>query len=216
MRPAEPMAANRIAGQWPLDLKTATEFAIASGAGINPLDYDAGQMALLKRQEVIDALTELGRLAGAQGLTLDLLMVGGGVMVLDLSAREATHDIDAVVLFSTQWDTVRRIAAQLAATNGWPDDWLNEAAKGFMVGSTTPSLIFEAPGIRVYRPAYSQLLAMKLCAWRDDVDVSDAALLLSKLSGTREEVWESVRPHLQPGRELTAKYALDDLWEQTR
>lgn len=137
-------------------------------------------------------------------------------MVVDLSAREATHDIDAIVLFATESATVRRIAARLAAKNGWPDDWLNDAAKGFMVGPTTPSLILEAPGIRVFRPAYSQLLAMKLCAWRDDVDISDATLLLSKLSGTRSEVWDAVLPHLLPGRELIAQYAFDDLWEQTR
>ncbi len=172
-------------------------------------------MALLNRQEVIDALTELGRQAEAEGLTLDLLLLGGGVMVLDLSARQSTHDIDAVALFSTRPVTVRRIAARLAAKNGWPDDWLNEAAKGFVVGETTPSLIFTAPGIRVYRPAYNQLLAMKLCAWRDDVDIADAGLLLSKLTGSREEVWDAVRPHLLPGRELTAQYAFDDLWEQT-
>lgn len=172
-------------------------------------------MALLNKQDVIDALTHLGRLACAEGLTLDLLLVGGGVMVLDLAARESTHDIDAVALFSTASATVRRLAAEVAAKNGWREDWLNDAAKGFMAGSTTPIVIFEAPGVRVYRPAYCQLLGMKLCAWRDDVDISDAGLLLSKLPGTREEVWNAVCPHLLPGRELTAKYAFDDLWEQT-
>jgi hypothetical protein len=172
-------------------------------------------MGLLNRQDVIDGLTQLGRLAGAEGLALDLLLVGGSVMVLDLSARESTHDIDAVALFSTTPATLHRIAARLAAENGWHEDWLNDAAKGFLVGPTMPKIIFEAPGIRVFRPAYSQLLAMKLCAWRDDVDISDAALLLSKLPGTREEIWNEVLPHLLPGRELTARYAFEDLWEQT-
>ena len=162
-------------------------------------------MALLGRQELIDALTELGMHAQAEGLTLDLLLVGGGVMVLDLSARPSTHDIDAVALFSTQPATVRRLATLLAAQRGWPDDWLNEAAKGFVVGETSLSVVLEAPGIRIYRPAYSQLLAMKLCAWRDDVDIADARLLLSKLSGTPAQIWDAVRPHLLPGRELTAK-----------
>jgi len=171
-------------------------------------------MPLLNKHDVIDGLTQLGKLAEMEGLTLDLLLVGGGVMVLDLSAREATHDLDAIVLFSTDSATVRRLAAQLASTNGWPNDWLNDAAKGFIVGPTTPSIIFEAPGIHVYRPAYSQLVAMKLCAWRDDVDISDASLLLSKIQGTREETWNAIAPHLFPGRELTAKYAFDDLWER--
>lgn len=173
-------------------------------------------MALLSKQDVITGLSRLGDVAFAEGLTLDLILVGGGVMVLDLSARNSTHDIDVVPLFPTESAKVRKFAAKLAADHGWREDWLNDAAKGYMVGPTSPNLIFESRGIRVYRPGYNQLLAMKLCAWRDDVDISDAGILLSKVSGSREEVWKSVSPHLLPGRELTAKYAFDDLWEQAR
>jgi hypothetical protein len=54
---------------------------------------------------------------------------------------------------------------------------------------------------------------MKLAAWRDDVDIEDARLLLTHLSGTRDDVWRAVEPHVPPGRELKAKYAFDDLWE---
>lgn len=53
-------------------------------------------------------------------------------------------------------------------------------------------------------------------AWRDDLDVSDARLLLSKLSGDRVSVWRQVEPHLVPGRQLKAQYAFDDLWEADR
>ena len=51
-----------------------------------------------------------------------------------------------------------------------------------------------------------QLLAMKLCAWRDDVDIADARRLLAELSGTHEDIWRQVEAYLQPGRELKAKY----------
>ena len=64
--------------------------------------------------------------------------------------------------------------------------------------------------------APQQLLAMKLSAWRDDLDVSDARLLLSKLSGDRGSVWKLVEPYLVPGRQLKAQYAFDDLWEADR
>ena len=53
---------------------------------------------------------------------------------------------------------------------------------------------------------------MKLCAWRDDVDVSDARFLLSKIPGDREAVWSAVVPHLLPGRELKASYAKGFAW----
>lgn len=62
-------------------------------------------------------------------------------------------------------------------------------------------------------PPPHQLLAMKLSAWRDDVDVEDARLLLSKLPPDREEVWRLVESHLVPGRETKAYYAFCDLWE---
>ena len=55
---------------------------------------------------------------------------------------------------------------------------------------------------------------MKLSAWRDDVDISDARLLLAKLAPVgRQAVWEQVEPFLLPGRELKAQLAFDDLWE---
>ena len=56
---------------------------------------------------------------------------------------------------------------------------------------------------------------MKLSAWRDDLDIDDARLLLSRLPeiGDREAVWAVVEPYVVPGRELKARYAFDDLWE---
>ena len=78
----------------------------------------------------------------------------------------------------------------------------------------TPTLIASAPGIRVLRPAVEQLLAMKLGgAWRDDVDIADATRLLAELPSDRQWAWSLVEPHLQAGRELKARYAFDDLWE---
>ena len=58
---------------------------------------------------------------------------------------------------------------------------------------------------------------MKLSAWRDDVDIADARRLLAELRGAddREQLWQSLTPFLQPGRELKARYAFDDLWEET-
>ena len=55
---------------------------------------------------------------------------------------------------------------------------------------------------------------MKLSAWRDDVDVDDARLLLDHLPGTRDAIWAQLVLHLVPGRELKARYAFDDLWEK--
>ena len=57
------------------------------------------------------------------------------------------------------------------------------------------------------------LLAMKLSAWRDDVDIADARVLRREFQGKRAEIWSLIEPFLVPGRELKARYAFDDLWE---
>lgn len=57
---------------------------------------------------------------------------------------------------------------------------------------------------------------MKLSAWRDDVDIADASLLLDEMKGYRDEIWREVGPYLIPGNELKAQLAFADLWEALR
>lgn len=57
------------------------------------------------------------------------------------------------------------------------------------------------------------LRAMKLSAWRDDIDIADARRLLQELVGTRQAIWQAVQPYLARGNELKAQYAFADLWE---
>lgn len=54
---------------------------------------------------------------------------------------------------------------------------------------------------------------MKLSIWRDDVDVSDARVLLQASGDSKHTIWSSLEKHLVPGRELKAKLAFDDIWE---
>jgi hypothetical protein len=170
-------------------------------------------MALLNRNDLFAALTRIGQLATADGQSIELLVVGGGIMVMEFGSRLSTRDLDGVVTNSVDPVKVRQYAQVLASEKNWPLDWLNDGAKGFLIGVTVATMIFSAPGIQVFRPAFEQLLAMKLCAWRDDVDVADARRILQELSADREAVWTLVQPFLQPGKELKARYALDDLLE---
>jgi Nucleotidyltransferase of unknown function (DUF6036) len=171
-------------------------------------------MATLRKDEVIAALTRLGELAQSKGEAVELLLLGGALMVLLFGVRENTKDIDVVILAPAESARVRQLAQLVADEKNWPHDWLNDAAKGFIRNATIGPIVFDAPGITVFRPEIEQLLAMKLSAWRDDVDIADARRLLRELVGTYDDVWKSVLPHLQPGRELTAKYAFDDLWDE--
>jgi hypothetical protein len=55
---------------------------------------------------------------------------------------------------------------------------------------------------------------MKLSAWRDDVDISDARRLLETIAPQNaEKLWQALEPFLVPGEELKAQYAFQDLWE---
>ena len=129
--------------------------------------------------------------------------------VLLYEARDSTKDVDAV--FSDE--AIRNAAPQVAARLSLPNDWLNDAAKGYLHGLQRGEVVFEASSLIVRTLAPVQLLAMKLSAWRDDLDVEDARLLLSQIDGSPDQIWASLEPHVVPGRELKARYAFEDLWE---
>jgi hypothetical protein len=172
-------------------------------------------MALIRRQEIIAAFQRLGELAKGEGHTLHLVVLGGAAMVLGYNARQATHDIDAFFVPPPDAQVARQWVKTVARERGWPDDWLNDAAKGYLKGISEGPVLFRAPGIIVAQPAPEQLLAMKLCAWRDDVDIADAGRILAELSkrGNRTTIWQQILPYIPPGSELKAQYAFDDLWE---
>lgn len=86
-----------------------------------------------------------------------------------------------------------------------PGDWLNDAAKGYVHGLSLGAVVIDTPTLRVRTLSVPQLLAMKLSAWRDDLDVEDARRLLKECTGTRAGVWRQVEPHLVPGREMKAQ-----------
>ena len=83
------------------------------------------------------------------------------------------------------------------------------------MGISDGPVLFSAPGIEARAPSLEQLLAMKLSAWRDDLDISDARRLLQEIKSRqdKDEIWQRLEPYLVPGDELTAQYAFMDLWE---
>jgi hypothetical protein len=172
-------------------------------------------MATISKTEALEALSRLGELASGSGDTIELMLLGGGAMVIAFDARELTRDLDVVVLSPQDRSAVRALARQVALERSWPEDWLNDAAKGFVVGYSDGGVLLSTIGITVRRPSTEQLLAMKLCAWRDDVDIADARRLLKEFTEGHDSVWSRIQPYLQPGRELVAKYAFEDLCEET-
>lgn len=170
-------------------------------------------MATLSRSEIESAFQRLGELAEQQGEQIQIVIVGGAVMLLAYQARMTTRDVDAVIQSPRVVANVRNWIQQVADEQNLPEDWLNDGAKGYLVGISPGPILFSAPGIEVRMPSVAQLLAMKLSAWRDETDIDDARRLLQELTGAKDEIWSAVEPFLVPGRELKAKYAFLDLWE---
>lgn len=172
-------------------------------------------MRLLSRAMILRALEELARELEATGTARreEIVLAGGAALVLLYNAREATRDVDICSSGSGGSAGLREAARRVAGTLDLPEDWLNDGAKGYLQGFLPGEVLLDRPALLVRALGSQQLLAMKLSAWRDDVDISDARLLLTEVRGEREEVWRAVEPFLVPGRELKARYAFEDLWE---
>jgi hypothetical protein len=142
----------------------------------------------------------------------EIVVIGGAALVLLFDARQSTKDVDAYFL-KPDAAALRAAAAHIAEQMNLPSDWLNDAAKGYLHGLEIGETLYETNSLTVYAASATQLLALKLAAWRDAVDRADAKLLLEHLRGSRREIWSAVERFV-PEHELDkASYAFDDLWE---
>ena len=126
-------------------------------------------------------------------------ILGGAVMCLVFQARESTKDVDAVFAPTRE---IRDAARAVAKTYGVPDDWLNDAAKGFVVSSPPRIQVLQLPNLRVWAPTAEYMLAMKCVSARFDThDASDVAFLIRHLGLVApDEVFERITryyPHEQ-------------------
>jgi hypothetical protein len=167
---------------------------------------------LLSAEDIRRAFADLSEQLAGIGSRAEIMVVGGAALVMLFGARESTKDVDAYFLMP-EASTIRDAAARVAVNLDLPHDWLNDAAKGYVVEVTAGDVLYETPSLLVRAASTSQLLAMKLAAWRDAVDRDDAKLLISTLQGSPEEVWEAVRPLVPPHLVDKASYAFEDLWE---
>ena len=156
--------------------------------------------------EIEERLREVGSELVAQGLIGEIVIVGGAFMTLVLRSREATADVDAY--FGPEHATkIREAARVVAVRHGLPDDWLNDAVKGFF--ATQPEVVVwaEYPGLRVQTVRAEYMLAMKAVAGRPQ-DVADLRTLIAHLGvASAEDALEIVERHI-PERLITVRTQL--------
>lgn len=144
-------------------------------------------------------LRELAQRLSAASIRAGIRVVGGAAIAFMNPDRHATRDIDALMLPDDE--PIRRIAAQMAAEHDLPDDWINDAAKGFvpLVGLEDWHEVLRTGEVSVSIGSTEMLLAMKLYANRGTRDVEDIEFLLERCEITSlnqaQEIYE--RYHAQ-------------------
>jgi hypothetical protein len=126
-----------------------------------------------------------------------LRIVGGAALALRYFDRESTVDVDAHPIGDA--DRVLAVAREVAEENGWPDDWLNNQAAGFIPEYGSTPVVWETlydDGHVVIQVASAEaMLAMKLRAnrpGRDDTDIAKLMVLCSISSlAEAEELYET-------------------------
>jgi hypothetical protein len=169
--------------------------------------------ALLTRADIERLFALLDEELAHTGTKGEVYLLGGAVMCLALSAREATRDVDAVFEPS---GTVRAAAARVASRAGVEPSWLNDAVKVYLSvrGDFVPW--FEREHLRVYTAQPRYLLAMKCMAIRlgpEFHDLDDVRFLLRWLNITDLEAATDIVTHYFVVDQLPVRtrYALEEL-----
>ncbi len=171
---------------------------------------------MFDRASLEAALSELGELALAADKRIDLAIYGGSALALAFDYRRATKGVDAVLMSEPTF--VRHAIAQIAAARDWPEDWLNDAVKGFLSEHQELALhrnypTGASPGLRVFVPSARYLLAMKCMAMRiggveESQDVQDIRHLIASLEMTSAEQVLELVASFYPAKRVSPKTVL--------
>ena len=175
----------------------------------------------LTREQILAALQALSDELGKQGITGEVCLFGGTVMVLAFTARLTTKDVDA--LFQPT-QTIRELAHRIATEQQLPVDWLNDGVKGFISTrhETTTGNLPQFPHLRLTMPVPEYLLAMKCMAARiggtadEPSDVTDIVFLVRHLKlKSAKEVLDLVGQYYPANRiPVKTQYLVEGLFEE--
>lgn len=149
-------------------------------------------MAPLTRARILALLHAMNDELARRGVVGQVQLAGGAVMCLAFGARDATRDVDAVFEPST---IVLDAALAVAAREGVPDSWLNNAVKGYLSDRGTFDSFLELDHLRIFVADARYMLAMKTLAFRTGEgyrDQEDVRYLLRHLGIDRYAEAESI------------------------
>ena len=154
---------------------------------------------MLSGDRIRELFAALDRELARRSVVGEVGLLGGAVMCLVFQARDSTKDVDA--LFAPTREIHDAVLA-VARAFGIPDDWLNDAATGFVVSSPPRIQGLDLLNLRVWAPTADYMLAMKCVSARFDThDADDVAFLIRHLGlATPDEVFERITRYYPHGR----------------
>jgi hypothetical protein len=173
-------------------------------------------VSLLQKKDILRGLERLDRKAKEAGVVLDISVYGGSALILAFDLERATRDVDAVV--KGDISLARKLAAEIAEENDWPESWLNDGVKGFVAANEdmrpflSDAKTGKEGGVRIYTPSAEYLFAMKCMAMRSasedgSHDISDIEFL-AKTTGIRDaEAALKLVASFYPAARIPAKVA---------
>ena len=168
------------------------------------------------RREMDDAamrryLTEVGEHLAARGLTGEIVLAGGAVMVMALKTRGGSSDIDAV--FGLEAEALRQAVREVADANGLPSTWLNDHVRIFVAADAPTVDLFAVPGLMVRMVRLDYLFYMQ--AWAGDpVDQRDLRAIAKALAVKDEhEAFDIVRHYSSGELSREVQILLESLFE---
>ncbi|MCA6126281.1 hypothetical protein J6500_30965 [Bradyrhizobium sp. WSM 1704] len=132
--------------------------------------------AVFGRDALLDAFDRIGRAAAQAGTKLQIAVYGGSALMLASNFRFATEHVDVSKLEEPLPDWLARTVKEIAADNGWQDDWFNDGVAfhlSALADRAADHLEFGTfprdgtpAGLVVSVPSAEYLLALKLKAFR--------------------------------------------------
>lgn len=167
----------------------------------------------MDKQDIEHYLGLLGIELQQRRVAADILLVGGAVMIVEVGNRTSTQDIDAS--FEKNAPAIRDAIVAIAKREGLRNDWLNDAAKGFLYTQPPVHLWRHFGGLNVYIPSLEYLLAMKLVAGRPR-DIDDAKAIIQKLSMVTPQAVLNVLTRYVPQKRIDVRvqYLIEELFEE--
>lgn len=142
----------------------------------------------------------------------EILLCGGAVMCLVFQSRVSTKDIDGIFIPTKE---IRDIISEMSQEYNLPENWLNDAVKGFFYPPIPQIPIFQFSHLKVYRPTPEYLLAMKCISARyDSMDKDDVITLIKYLNvKTPHEVFTIIEEYYPENKiPLKTQFFLEELF----